>query len=275
MQIDPIIWNHTKYLILCGVVILGFIMGSFMNVIIYRLPRGISIVKPGSFCPFCRKPLKFYDNIPFLSYLILKGRCRYCKNRISLQYPLVEGTYALTLLIIYLRFSSENIFVFYMILSFFLIAAAFCDIFTLLDNGTFDTGVIPDILVYAGIITGLMLTLFYKFSFIGSIAGIIVGFLLLFVPNILYKFFSNRDGIGGGDMKLLAMVGAFLGYKPLVFVLIVSSFLGAIIGLVIVIIKRNRNFPLPFAPFIVFATFIVIFFKDCIYNLLFQIYGIK
>ena len=248
-------------------VLLGFILGSFINVLVYRLPRGISIIAPASYCPLCKCKIKFYDNIPLLSFIMLKGKCRNCGHKISLQYPIIEATFVIVLLCLVMKFGISRDFFYFAVFSFFLAAAAYCDIYTLIDRN-FETGVIPDSLNYTGIITGLFLSYILYNSFIDSIIGALIGFLLLYIPNAIYKIFKKIDGIGGGDMKLLALVGAFLGYKLILFVLLISSFAGAVVGIIIVILTKNKYFPVPFGPFIALGGLLVLFFKEYLLDIL-------
>lgn len=240
------------------IIFFGLVFGSFMNVLIYRLPRGLSIVLPVSHCPICKSKIKFYDNIPIISFLLLKGRCRNCKNKIPIQYPLVELTFTIILLLIFIKFGLNKEFIYFSIFSFFLVTASFCDIFTLLDKN-FETGIIPDSINYTGIVTGFTLSIVLYNNYINSLIGILVGFFFLYILNLIYKIFKKIDGIGGGDMKLLALVGAFLGYKLLLPVLLISSIINIIISLIIIIIVRNKNFPVPFGPSIALGGLITIF----------------
>lgn len=242
-------------------VLLGLILGSFINVLVYRLPKDISIITPASFCPICKTKIKFYDNIPLLSFIILRGKCRNCGHRISLQYPIIEAIFAIILLSLVTKFGISKDFFYFTIFSFFIVTASFCDIYTLLSD-KFETGIIPDSLNYTGIIIGIFLSYILYDSFLSSLIGSLVGFLLLYVPNAVYKIFKKIDGIGGGDMKLMALVGAFLGYKLILFVLLLSSFIGAVIGIFIVILTKNKYFPVPFGPFIALGGLLVLFFKD-------------
>lgn len=243
------------------VIFMGLIFGSFMNVLIYRLPRGISIITPRSYCPLCQSKINMFDNIPLISFIMLKGKCRNCGGRISLRYPIVEVTYTIVLLCLLLQFGMTKDFLYFAIFLFFAIAAAFCDIYTLLDE-KFETGIIPDSLNYIGILAGLVLSFFLYNNFLDSLLGAIIGFLLLYVPNVIYRIFRKADGIGGGDMKLLALCGAFLGYKSILFVLLIGSFTGAILGILIIMFTKNKYFPIPFGPFIALGAIITIYYND-------------
>ena len=248
-------------------ILLGLILGSFMNVLVYRLPRGISIINPPSSCPVCDRKIAFYDNIPVISFIILKGKCRNCGHSISLQYPIVEIIFSVILLCLVIKFGLSKDFMYFTIFSFFVVSASFCDIYTLLDD-KFETGIIPDSLNYIGIITGLSLSYLLYNSLVTSLMGALIGFLLLYIPNGIYKTFKKIDGIGGGDMKLLALVGAFLGYKLILFVLLIASFTGVIVGIFVIIFTKNRYFPIPFGPFIAFGGLLVIFFNNYFLELL-------
>ena len=243
---------------------LGMIFGSFINVLVYRLPRGISLIFPLSVCPVCGKNIKFYDNIPVISFLLLKGKCRYCSSSISPVYPLVELLCGFLALICFFKFGATWVFLKYLIFIFLLVAASFTDITTLLDDKQFQSGIIPDIITVGGAFIGIFFGIFIEPFFVDVLMGCIFGFFIIFIPNILYKFFMHKDGMGGGDMKLFAMVGSFLGYKPLMFILFISSISGIIVGLVIILVTKNRYFPIPFAPFISVAAALFVFYGGTI-----------
>jgi leader peptidase (prepilin peptidase)/N-methyltransferase len=249
------------------VIFLGLILGSFMNVLIYRLPRGISIVTPRSYCPLCKSKIKIFDNIPLVGFIMLRGKCRNCGGRISLRYPIVEAIYTIVMLCLVLKFGISKDFLYFTIFLFFVITAAFCDIYTLLDD-KFETGIIPDSLNYIGIIVGLSLSYFLYNSILESLLGALIGFLLLYIPNMIYKVFRKIDGIGGGDMKLLALCGAFLGYKLILFVLLIGSFAGAIFGILIIMFTKNKHFPIPFGPFIALGVVVTIYYNDYFFKIL-------
>ncbi|BAI79624.1 type IV prepilin peptidase [Deferribacter desulfuricans SSM1] len=242
--------------------ILGLIFGSFFNVVISRLPYGKSIISPGSSCPKCGSKIKWYDNIPVISYLLLRGKCRVCGVKISIQYPLVEIITAIITVGLYYKFGLNVYFVQYFVLISLLICAGIIDLITALDND-FETGIIPDEISLGGIPVGIIFGILQKKLIISLIGGL-VGFLLLFIPGFVYKLFTGKEGMGGGDIKLFAMIGTFLGYKPLFFILFLSSFVGATIGLFFIYLFKNREYPIPFGPFIGLATIIYIFFGDYI-----------
>lgn len=225
------------------VFILGCCLGSFFNVVIYRLPAKLSIVQPGSHCPQCSRPIAFYDNIPLISYLILMGKCRHCRAPISFRYPTVEaltGTIALLLFQQYgfsMQLLGESIFVSLLIL------IAFIDL---------DTFTIPNILSLPGIAAGLAFSfLTPRLSWQDSLLGILLGGGFLYAVAVAYQFFRRQEGLGGGDIKLLAMIGAFLGSAGVLFTIMLASVVGAMAG--IAVMRRTRaglTAMVPFGPFL-------------------------
>ncbi|NLI34214.1 MAG: prepilin peptidase [Deltaproteobacteria bacterium] len=225
------------------VFILGCCLGSFFNVVIYRLPAKLSIVQPGSHCPRCSRPIAFYDNIPLISYLILMGKCRHCRAPISFRYPTVEaltGTIALLLFQQYgfsMQLLGESIFVSLLIL------IAFIDL---------DTFTIPNILSLPGIAAGLAFSfLTPRLSWQDSLLGILLGGGFLYAVAVAYQFFRRQEGLGGGDIKLLAMIGAFLGSAGVLFTIMLASVVGAMAG--IAVMRRTRaglTAMVPFGPFL-------------------------
>ncbi|MGC8966367.1 MAG: prepilin peptidase [Caldimicrobium sp.] len=208
------------------IILLGLSFGSFLNVVIYRLPRGESLLVPSSHCPKCRKPLKWYHNIPILSYLFLRGRCAYCGEKISLQYPLVELLTSALLLSLYVKYKPLYGWLSFGFLSFFvliLIAVFFIDL---------KHKEIPDLLTFSLILAGWLfsltgknpLGLTLKESLISSFSG--MG--LLFFINEVYYLFTKRDGIGMGDFKLMGGLGAYLGYQSFYNLLLFASLIGVI-----------------------------------------------
>jgi len=257
--------------------ILGLIFGSFMNVLICRLPYGKSIVSPGSSCQTCGHKIRFYENIPLLSYIFLRGRCSGCKTKISFQYPFVEFVTGVAFLIAYRYFGISLLTLKMIIFLYMLLVIAFTDFFTSLDSDNFECGVIPVVLTRGGMILGIILSLLVApgiKTFLNSVIGLLVGGLTIWLPGFIYEVITKKEGMGFGDVELLAMVGSFLGYKPILFILMLSSLLGIIVGIPVILIKKNRNFPLPFGPFISLATIVYIFYGDTLISLyLNTIYG--
>lgn len=235
------------------VFIFGAIVGSFLNVCIYRLPRNKSIIKPSSFCPNCEKPIKYFDNIPILSYIILKGRCRNCGSKISIKYPIVETITALLYLMVY-RVTGLNME--FAVLLFFvsiLIIISFIDL---------EFQIIPDLLSLGGLAAGLVLSFFrHNFGFLDALIGVLLGGGVLFIIAYGYQLLRKIEGMGGGDIKLIGMIGAFCGIKGAVFSLIAGSFLGTIVGVPVMLIKgKGAKYAIPFGPFLSLAAIIYIFY---------------
>lgn len=224
----------------------GAAIGSFLNVCIFRIPAGQSIVVPSSHCPRCGHVLKPYDNIPILSYFILKGRCRHCGERISYQYPLVETLTALLSLLLFMKYGFSLPYVSTFMFVCVLIVVTFIDL---------AHQIIPDVITLPGIPVFFLLAIFVMdVSIPDSLLGIFLGGGFLFLVAALYEILTKREGMGGGDIKLLAMMGAFLGWESLFFIILVSSLLGAVVGIITVIVqKRGFRYAIPYGPFLSIA----------------------
>jgi leader peptidase (prepilin peptidase)/N-methyltransferase len=229
------------------ILLYGLIIGSFLNVCIYRIPLGISIVTPRSACPHCNTKLKWWDMIPVISYLILRGRCRSCKASIHIQYPLVELLTGVLSLILYLKFGLSGIFFKYLVCFYLLIIISFID---------FHHRRILNIISIPGIIIGLIWACFYgRVEIFNAILGMVLGGVILLPISYFYP-----QGMGMGDVKLLAMIGAFVGIKAVIFSLFCGSALGTIIGLVLIGSKViTRKTPIPFGPFLAVGAISTIF----------------
>jgi len=240
--------------------VLGAVVGSFLNVCIWRIPQGLSIIKPPSHCPACGHPVRFYDNIPLVSYLILKGRCRSCSSRISPRYPLVEGLTGLLALFLFWKFGPTLKFFAAFIFISALILITFIDI---------DHQIIPDLITLPGIPLCFLMAVFVMgLSFWEALLGLLIGGGSLYLIAVLYELATKREGMGGGDIKLLAMLGAFLGWKSLLFILLVSSLVGAVVGITIMLAKgRDMKYAVPFGPFLSFAAAAYVFIGECATNL--------
>ena len=226
--------------------LLGAIIGSFLNVCIYRLPREKSIVTPGSSCTLCGAPISFYDNIPIVSYLLLRGKCRHCGAAISGRYVLVE---LLTGLLYAALFSVHGLSVELAVGLLFvsaLIVISFIDL---------EFRIIPDVLSLGGIVAGGVLCFFRPaFSYMDALLGIVLGGGVLWAIAFGYELLRKREGMGGGDIKLLAMIGSFCGIKGVLFSLIFGSLLGTLVGIPLMLIKHaDTKYALPFGPCLSFG----------------------
>jgi leader peptidase (prepilin peptidase)/N-methyltransferase len=233
--------------------LLGCCVGSFLNVCIYRLPQELSIVAPRSYCPQCRTPIHGYDNIPLVSYLLLRGKCRNCGVKISWRYPLVEalsGGFAVALFVKYglgLGFFSYSAF------TAGLLVITFIDL---------DHRIIPDLISLPGIGIGFLLSFFEpSLSVKDSLIGLLAGGGSLYLVAVAYEALTKREGMGGGDVKLLAMIGAWLGWKGVLFTIFFASLSGTIIGGGAMLAqKQGRHFAIPFGPFLAFGALAYLFF---------------
>ncbi len=260
------------------VFVFGSVVGSFINVCIHRMPLGESVVWPHSHCPKCQKKIPGYDNIPFLSYIILKGKCRFCKGKISLRYPLVELLTALLFLAVFNKFGLSYDFFVFSLFGCGLIIATFVDI---------AHRIIPDEISIGGIIFGFILTaikgfnlnpLVYSFKpMFDSFLGIIIGGGIIYLTAKLFDLVyfkllkrppiqGETESMGGGDVKLLAMIGAFLGWQAAVFVFFLAPFFGAVIGIINLLAKKDHT--IPYGPFLSLAAIFALFWMDKILPLI-------
>jgi len=230
----------------------GAVMGSFLSVCVYRIPRKESILFPGSHCPICKHRIPFYDNIPVLSYILLKGRCRFCNSSISFKYPLVELLTGVAFLFAFIRFGFSLQLISCIVFFSLLIVAAFID---------FDTETVPNKITIPGMIVGLALSPL-TISTLKSVLGLVTGMTALYLIALVGGLIFKKEAMGGGDIKFLAMIGAFLGPINVLIVLFIGSLIGAITGF---IIRRRR---ITFAPFLSVAGFAVALYGNQIQQLI-------
>ncbi len=247
--------------------VFGLLIGSFLNVCICRMPKNESIVVPASHCPHCKKDILWCDNIPVISYLLLLGRCRFCKTRISYRYPLVELLTALLLTALFLGFGGTPKFFAYSVLVCGLIVATFID---------FEIQEIPDEISLGGIVAGLVLAFIFPSimaeasrlrGFLGSLIGAFAGGGSIYLLGIFGKFAFKKDAMGGGDVKLMAMIGSFLGLKLVMLAFFIAPFFGAVPGIILKF-KDGRE-TIPYGPFLSLAAIVAIFFGNRILGLFF------
>jgi leader peptidase (prepilin peptidase)/N-methyltransferase len=235
------------------VFMVGLCIGSFLNVCIYRIPLSKSIASPGSMCPRCQTPIRFYDNIPVLSYLWLKGRCRHCQAKVSLRYPLVELLGGLIALCCFLKFGPSVDAIVYFMLMAALLTVTFIDI---------DHRIIPDVISLPGILMGLGASfLLANITPLQSLIGILSGGGLLWAVAWGYSLLMKKEGMGGGDIKLLAMIGAFVGWRGVVFTIFCGSLIGTSAGLLVMWkTRQNMKLAVPFGPFLSMGAILYILF---------------
>ncbi len=239
----------------------GTIIGSFLNVVILRLPDpGTSIVFPSSHCPKCKNTLSWYENIPILSYLVLGGKCRHCKVSISPQYPIVELLTGLLAVAVIANFGLSLT-----ALGFFLFCAALVTIIWI----DLHHQIIPDVISLPGIIFG------FAFSFVSffvtwqeSLIGLLAGGGIFYAVSYSYYLLRRQEGLGGGDIKLLAMLGAFLGWQSLLFIIFASSVTGTVAGLFAMRSqKKGGATRIPFGPFLAVSGLFYLFFRPQVQQL--------
>ncbi len=245
----------TPGLIKWYVFFVGLCIGSFLNVCIHRLPKGKSIVRPPSACPVCGALIRWYDNIPVLSYLILRGRCRGCKAPISFRYPIVELMTGLFAFLLWERFGASAPTLVYFLFIAVLILITFIDL---------DHRIIPDVISLPGIPIGFAASfLLPQVTWIDSLIGIAAGGGSLLAIAVGYQLLTGKDGMGGGDIKLLAMIGALLGWQGVCFTIMASSFVGTVVGITVMLRSgKGMKMAVPFGPFLAIGAILYIFFGN-------------
>lgn len=256
-------------------VILGLLVGSFLNVAIYRMPKimerewhnnclelqgleipeqpKFSISKPRSACPHCGHQITALENIPVISYMLLEGKCSSCKAKISPRYPLIEALTGLLIGLVSWKFGYSSLTVFAWVFTFALITLTFID---------FDTQLLPDDITLPLLWLGLFVNLNTGFATLKSaVIGAIAGYLILWSIYWIFKLVTGKEGMGYGDFKLLAAIGAWFGWQLLPAVILLSSIVGVIIGVgLIIYAKRGREVPMPFGPFLALGGIAALFF---------------
>ncbi len=254
---------------------LGSAIGSFLNVVVYRLPAGESLIHPPSRCPHCQHQLAAKDNIPVLGWLLLRGKCRYCRAAIALRYPLVEAFTGFLFLVVFWQFDWSLQSVSLWLLVSWLLALSLIDL---------DTLTLPSALVQSGLVVGVCTSLLQAYipspSFstlitagLGAIAGAVVGVWLLDGIRIVGSLLFNKEAMGSADPKLAAMIGAWLGVSHLLLALFVACTVGAIVGSSAMALQRlDRQQPMPFGPFLALGAVITALWGDRILTLYLQVF---
>jgi len=226
-------------------VIFGLSVGSFLNVCIHRVPQRMSIVRPGSSCTKCGYVLQWFDNIPIVSYVILAGRCRGCKAPISIRYPIVELITMAIFVLHYFVFGLDILLIPRLLFACILIVLFAIDL---------EHQLLPNVITLPGILVGLAFSVMLPPGPIDALIGTLIGGGVLWLIGEAYYRYSGQEGMGGGDVKMLAMIGAFLGWKLVVLTLVLSSVLGAIIGVIVLAIRRGGlKYALPYGTFLSLA----------------------
>jgi len=237
------------------ILLFGLAWGSFLNVVIFRLPLGMSLMKPPSFCPECNKKIKFYDNIPVFSYVFLRGKCRTCGIKIPFSTLLVEILTPLSFLLIYQKYSLSF---------FFFVSCLFASAMIVLGFIDFYHQILPDEITLPGLALALVYAPFrpdlnLRQALIGAVVG--AGFLLFIYGA--YYLFRKKEGLGMGDVTMMLLIGAFLGWKLTFFTLILASFVGAIVGVLFILFrKKDLQYSLPFGTFLAPAAYIALLWGE-------------
>jgi leader peptidase (prepilin peptidase)/N-methyltransferase len=253
-----------NYIAEVTVFIFGLCIGSFLNVCIYRLPESKSIVQPRSMCPHCGALIRFYDNIPILSYIALKGKCRHCSAPIAFRYPVVELISGVFALGVYLKYGIRLETPIYYAFIATLLVITFIDI---------DHQIIPDVITLPGIPIFFAASFALKqISFVESILGILAGGGSLFLVAWLYHLLTKKEGMGGGDIKLLAMIGAVIGWKGVLFTIFLASAVGTLAGMLIMLkTRKTMKLAVPFGPFLAIGGITYILFGPQLINWYFNL----
>jgi len=249
------------------VFILGAVIGSFLNVCIYRMPHNESVIRPPSHCRGCKRNILWYDNIPLVSFVILKGRCRFCKTRISWQYPLVELLTAVIFLLFFRHFGLSWKLVAYLSLACGLLISTFIDI---------EHRIIPDEISVGGIGVGILFSFIepslqnsrvHGQALLYSLLGAVVGGTVIFLMGALGDWIFKKESIGGGDVKLLAAIGAFLGWQRVLLTFFIAPLFGAVIGIIMKL--KTKDSLIPYGPFLSLAAIISLFWFDRVMRMIF------
>ncbi len=250
-----------------GALLCGFLIGSFLNVCIYRMPRDLSIVRPRSYCPICDHPIAWYDNVPVLSYFILRGRCRYCGSAISWRYPVVEVLSGALFFFIVFEAGVTLAALKACALVAMLVALAFADL---------ESRILPDEFTLGGLVLGLILAWFIPVedfvaraflslynlvlsprwaSVVEAALGAVLPAGFLWLSGFLFEKIRRKEGLGLGDVKMVAMMGAFLGLRGCLLALVAGSLLGSVVGLAYIFLTRKdaSSYELPFGTFLAVA----------------------
>jgi leader peptidase (prepilin peptidase)/N-methyltransferase len=249
------------------VFIFGAILGSFLNVCIYRLPRHKSIVRPPSYCPNCKRSIPWYDNIPVVSYIVLMGKCGKCRKRISFRYPFVEVATALLAVTLYHRYGFGGKFAVYSAFVSALMVSTFVD---------FEFGEIPDEITLGGLAAGLIASLAFPGLFgetaplaalRASALGAVTGGGATLAMGLFGKLIFRKDAMGGGDVKLMAMIGSVLGWKLALLTFFIAPFFGAAVGITLKAAQGRET--IPYGPYLSLAAFIAMFYGNDILRRIF------
>ena len=239
-----------------AVTVLGLVVGSFLNVVIHRVPRGKSIVRPSSRCPSCDAPIRPWHNIPVISYVLLGGRCRNCRAAISPRYPLVEALNGVMYLLVFMRFGPSWALPALLAFVSALIAITFIDLDFQIIPDSITLGSLPLALLAGGLVLPDPFARAEALGWVQTFSGAVTGFVLFYAVAVL-----SRGGMGGGDIKMMAMVGAVLGWRGVLLTTFLGSLAGSVLGLGLMLFKgKGRKTKIPFGPFLALGTLLSLMF---------------
>ena len=244
--------------------IIGSIVGSFLNVCIYRIPHGISIVLPASHCPHCRYKIPFYLNVPIIGWFLIGGKCRNCKSRISFLYPFIETLSACNFILLYIRYGLGIDFFFYAIFTSMCIILAFIDLHHY---------ILPDVITIPMILGGLLFSLVSsRLRFLESLLAGAAGSLILIAIFFLYLWLRKKEGLGMGDVKMIAGIGTFGGFSVLWVTLFAAVFSGALAGIVLMVKRKyyKMDMELPFGTFLGLAAIVSLYWSHKVVDMYFH-----
>lgn len=292
MTVLDLIANNSTVLIVLSIV-LGLLVGSFLNVVIYRIPvmlqrewrqqccefleldekkfskddptakhKVFNLVKPDSHCPQCNAPVRAWQNIPILSYVMLHGKCAGCQKPISIRYPIIELVTGLLSGLVAWQFGATWLTLAFLVLTWSLISLTMID---------FDHQLLPDNITLPLLWLGLLVNTLLPESTVGAadaVLGAIIGYLSLWSLYWIFKLLTGKEGMGYGDFKLLGALGAWMGWQSLLLIVILSSLVGAVVGIALLLFRgRDRNIPIPFGPYLAGAGFIAMLWGDALTRL--------
>lgn len=243
----------------------GLMFGSFSNVCVHRIPDGMSVVTPASHCPKCGHAIAWYDNIPIVSWLLLRGRCRHCQVPISARYPLLELLMGVSWGALAWHYGVSPLLLHALVL------VSLLWVLTLID---LETGLLPDVLTLPGIVIGLGFAYWLGGTslFISAVIGAVAGYGLFWGVAKLFLLLTGREGMGYGDFKLLAMLGAFMGWQALPFIVFASSVVGAVVGTLFILASgRKMQAEIPFGPYLALAGVIWMIWGDELWHWYFDL----
>lgn len=245
-----------------AVFLFGLSVGSFLNVVIYRMPRDMSIVYPPSTCPACKNRIRWYDNIPVISFLLLRGKCRFCGSKISIKYPLVELLTGISAMFVYIKFGFDLEFLFYFYFVASMIALSIIDL---------EFKIIPDQINFGGLFVGLVFAAVNSIKaqslepLVSAVAGAAAGAGFLYLVAFLYLKYRGIEGLGMGDVKLMAFIGAYTGWFGALFTIFFGSLTGVIVGVAVIkLLKKDYYYEIPFGPFLAAGGLVYLFFGEYI-----------